>query len=284
LLVRCETWAEFVQLYASDISRGGMFIVTDDPPPALSAIEVRMTLPEGHEVPLKGRVVHVLPADHPGAAGRGAGVGVEFVELDELRKQQIHQLIEFARSEGASQTPHASFASHMFELTASLPPAQLVRSLPPAPETAAARDTLSGTRPTSGRPTNPGKKQRRTTRRSSPGGAGSSNEPSPPKPSDPEKVKLGLSHFARRRYDEAVQTFAGMLEDNPGDVEALRWIYVAHARACLHRDDQDGAAQAYRQALEHDESNLEARKFVREHQLKRRLNAIPFGRFFVKPK
>jgi hypothetical protein len=42
------------------------------------------------------------------------------VELDELRKQQIHQLIEFARSEGASQTPHASFASHMFELTASL--------------------------------------------------------------------------------------------------------------------------------------------------------------------
>ena len=86
LMVRCEDWREFAQFYATDISQGGMFIATDDPPPVLSFIDVKLTLPEGHEVSLKARVVHVLPPEHATDPAR-AGIGIEFLDLDNDRKR-----------------------------------------------------------------------------------------------------------------------------------------------------------------------------------------------------
>ena len=41
LLVQCESWAEFAELYATDVSQGGMFIATDEPPPILSEIGIK---------------------------------------------------------------------------------------------------------------------------------------------------------------------------------------------------------------------------------------------------
>src|SRR4051812_1843871 len=94
LLVKCDSWSDFVSLYAGDIGQGGMFIVTDEPPPILSVIDVRMQLPEAMEIALRARVVHVVEKEHVTNDAMRAGVGVEFVELDAERKQQIFHLIE----------------------------------------------------------------------------------------------------------------------------------------------------------------------------------------------
>ena len=49
-----------------------------------------------------------------------------------------------------------------------------------------------------------------------------------------------------------------------------------------YNNDDEGAAFHYQKALEVDEANHEARKFVRHYHTKKRLNALPFGRYFVK--
>ena len=128
LAVRCESWAEFVQLYASDIGQGGMFIITDDAPPILSTIEIMLQLPESTDVRLAARVVHVAEAN-PATGGR-PGIGVEFVDLDPARKKQIHQLIELARWQGVSGDPNASLARTMWEVSPSLPPTKVGDALP----------------------------------------------------------------------------------------------------------------------------------------------------------
>lgn len=292
LLVRCESWDDFVERYASDVSSGGMFIVTDDPPPVLSVVEVKMHLPEGHEVRLRARAVHVVELEAAAARGTHPGVGVQFEGLDELLKQQVQQLVDFARRQG-SNASEASLASHLFEHAASLPPSEVMRSLRPSKRiggrTTASPSITSGAAGTSTRPT---KKRRRTGPGTMGGRSGRPTEPGPsatsaapkPRPSDPAQLKVALSHIAHRRHQEAVRAFEKMLADNPGDTEASKWIHVARARWCCDQSDEAGAAGEYRQALELDENNHEARKFVREYELKRRLNAIPFGRFFVKSK
>ena len=95
--MRCETWGEFVALYASDVSQGGMFVIMEDPPPVLSEVDVQLKLPEGHEIPLRARVVHVIEPEQATEAEREPGVGIEFIGLDTAKRAQIHQLIEFAR-------------------------------------------------------------------------------------------------------------------------------------------------------------------------------------------
>src|SRR5215475_7624338 len=124
LLVRCETWSDFARLYASDISRGGMFIVTPEPIPLLAEIDVDIHLPEGHRVQLRASVVHVLDSEQAARENRAPGIGVQFVALSPLQKQQIIQLVEFASAEGDS--PSVSYASRMFERSTSLPPSQVL--------------------------------------------------------------------------------------------------------------------------------------------------------------
>ena len=81
LQVRCDSWSDFVQLYAGDVSQGGMFIITDEPHEILSEIDVKLSLPETHEIQLRGRVVHVMTPEMAEAEGRQPGVGVEFKNI-----------------------------------------------------------------------------------------------------------------------------------------------------------------------------------------------------------
>src|SRR3954453_21952644 len=101
LQVRCESWGEFAELYAADVSRGGMFIITDRPLPILSEVEVALRLPEGHEVQLKATVVHVIAPEQAARENKKAGLGVQFTNIDPLRKRQIQQLVLFAHEAGS---------------------------------------------------------------------------------------------------------------------------------------------------------------------------------------
>lgn len=308
LLVRCETWSEFAQLYATDISQGGMFIVTDEQLPILSEVEIDLRLPEAQSVQLRAEIVHVLGPDQAVREGRHAGIGVHFVDLTPAHRQQIVQLVEFARWEG--DNPNASFAGRMFELSTSLPPSKVLSALPPDGGDARSVTARISTRvasasepPATPRPSGPAREKRSRapgaedtsqsgTRPSRPTAAPQNDpgrqsaapaEPAQPsKPLDVAKLKLGMTHLVHKRLEQGIKTFEELLRETPGDRQASQWLYVAHARLRLKNNDPDGAAEHYQKALELDENNHEARKFVREHHKNKRLNSIPFGRYFVK--
>jgi Tfp pilus assembly protein PilZ len=309
LLVRCDTWAEFAQMYAADVSQGGMFIVTDEAFELLVEVDVDMRLPEGHSVLLRATVVHVVGAEQAARESRPAGVGVHFVDLNPTHKQQILQLVEFARWEGDS--PTASYANRMFESSTTLPPSKVLEALSkesptesrkpaaPASSRAAAGQSLrpstrsssrnkaspSGQAPQAqddagnGEPTGKSLDPRA---KPSDGPSSPAAEAVPPKPLDAAKLKLGMTHLAHKRFDQAIKTFEEVLKETPGDRQTTQWLQVTYARQRLKHGDPDGAAEHYQKALEADETNHEARKFVREHSTKKRLNSLPFGRYFVK--
>lgn len=342
LLVRCDSWNEFVQHYATDISQGGMFIVTDDPPELMSDIEVQMSLPEGHDVMLRAQVVHVIDKAQAERDGRPAGIGVQFLNLDAMRKAQIHQLVEFARWEGATGRSKASLASRMFEAAASLPPAKLVGALPNEPAPSKRSSIRAEDQPEPGPASIPEKPRttraaeaRAATRAASltpvatraasvtPAGgtvppvvgstapAAGSTAPAeasstppdagatptadpaaartqPPaartsgRPLDTERLRMGMTHLAHRRFLEAINVFSELSTESPQDPQPVLWRALARARLKLKDNDAAGAAEHYAQVLAIDEHNHEARKFVREHGQKKRLQSLPFGRYFVK--
>ncbi len=293
LRVRCGSWAEFAQLYAADVSQGGMFIITDDAPPVLSDVEVVLRLPEGHEMQLKATVVHVLDPEQAELQGRPPGVGVQFAELDQVHKQQIYQLVEFARWDGSSEQPTASYASRMFEVSSALPPSKVLEALPAGtpgssrnpPATPGGRSNRAAAR----RSNSPGAEGGGSVRAGADGESARSEPaqaegtPAPTgRPLDVAKLKLGMTHLGHKRFGQAIKIFRQLSEESPADRRATQWLYVAQARAQIKDGDPDGAAEYYQKVLEVDESHHEARKFVREHHHRKRLRSLPFGRYFVK--
>jgi uncharacterized protein (TIGR02266 family) len=352
LQVRCDSWGEFAELYAADVSRGGMFIVTERPLPILSEVEVALRLPEGHEVQLQATVVHVIDPEQAARENKKPGLGVQFTHVDALRKRQIQQLVLFATEAGSGFDTGATLASRMFEAAASIPPSRVFDALPDQPadplrstgERGPGDARSTGEMPPSGRAparssgqpsprvsmragtsVNPGERrasrrtgeqpigastsvnpeEKRTTRRTgdeyvrgTSQAPGTSERPKtgnslpaiePPeeaapkqlKPLDPARLKLGMTHVAHRRFDQAIRVFEELVAES-GDKQAQYWLHMSRARHQLKNNDDDGAAMHYQKALEIDESNHEARKFVRQHSTKKRLTALPFGRYFVK--
>ena len=77
---RFSTFEEFLAEYATSLSPGGLFIRSDQPRAVGDIIYVQFSLKDGSRlIEGMGRVVRV---DAPGAAGRPAGMGVEFLDLD----------------------------------------------------------------------------------------------------------------------------------------------------------------------------------------------------------
>jgi predicted Zn-dependent protease len=93
-----------------------------------------------------------------------------------------------------------------------------------------------------------------------------------------------MTHLAHKRFMEAINVFSELSAESPQDPQPVLWRALARARLKLKDNDESGAAEHYAQVLAIDENNHEARKFVREHGQKKRLEKLPFGRFFAKKK
>jgi len=135
LQVRCQSWREFAESFADDLTSSGMYVAHDGPLPPLQEVVVQLLLPEATEILLRARVVQVIGAIQAASLGKAPGVALELLDLEGERKRQVLQLIEFARWQGASGDPKSSFARTMLELTPSLPPRELalrLSQLPPA--------------------------------------------------------------------------------------------------------------------------------------------------------
>ncbi len=92
--VRFATVQDFVLEYAANISAGGVFVHTDDPPPLKTVVQVAMELPGGAEpVPARGMIVHRVTKQEAEQRGTLAGVGVQFVDADDQFRQRIDAAI-----------------------------------------------------------------------------------------------------------------------------------------------------------------------------------------------
>ena len=92
--VRFATVQDFVLEYAANISAGGVFVHTENPPPLKTVVQVEMELPGGGSaVPARGLVVHrVTPTD---AKQRGTvpGIGIQFMDSDDEFRRRIDSAI-----------------------------------------------------------------------------------------------------------------------------------------------------------------------------------------------
>ncbi len=88
---RFESYEAFLGDRSLDISVGGIFICTEAPREEGTLVYLQFRLKEG--APLVeglGRVVRVNP---PGVPGRVAGMGIEFVNLDDESRQTIEDIV-----------------------------------------------------------------------------------------------------------------------------------------------------------------------------------------------
>ena len=91
LAVRFRTSHDFIQEHAVNLSRGGIFIRTDDPPPLDSVVEVELQLPDsGAPVTSAAIVVH---RQTPGGT-KLAGVGAQFVDASDTFRERIDRYMD----------------------------------------------------------------------------------------------------------------------------------------------------------------------------------------------
>jgi uncharacterized protein (TIGR02266 family) len=93
--VRFATVQDFVLEYAANISAGGVFVHTENPPALKTVVRVEMELPGGGEaVPARGLVVHRVTPEEAKAKGTLPGMGVQFVDSDDRFRERIDAAID----------------------------------------------------------------------------------------------------------------------------------------------------------------------------------------------
>ena len=97
--MRCESWDRVVALYTRNISRGGLFLRTDNPPAPGGAVLVQLGLPDGRTLDLAAQVAHVVSPERARVDGRSPGMGVVFGRLDDAQRELLDQIVRQAQSE-----------------------------------------------------------------------------------------------------------------------------------------------------------------------------------------
>ena len=91
--VRFGTVEEFRREYATNISAGGLFIRTDDPPLMEAVVTVVLELPGGAPVEGKAVVVHRVTPEEAAQRKVDPGVGVQFVHGDDAFRDRIDRFV-----------------------------------------------------------------------------------------------------------------------------------------------------------------------------------------------
>jgi len=94
--VRFATVQDFVLEYAANISAGGVFVHTEQPPPLKTVAQVELELPGGGPpVPAKCMVVHRVTKEDAAQKGTLPGVGVQFMDAGDEFRQRIDAAIAY---------------------------------------------------------------------------------------------------------------------------------------------------------------------------------------------
>jgi uncharacterized protein (TIGR02266 family) len=93
--VRFATVQDFVLEYAANISAGGVFVHTQDPPPLKTVVRIQMELPgTGEPVPARGMIVHRVTPQEAQQRGTLPGMGVQFLDGDDQFRDRINAAID----------------------------------------------------------------------------------------------------------------------------------------------------------------------------------------------
>lgn len=93
VLLQAQDRNELRPVWIGDISKGGLYVHTDEPPALRSRVEVTVETPEG-ALALTAEVVHVLDPGTAAAYGQPPGVGLQFVDLDADTRRVIEHYVE----------------------------------------------------------------------------------------------------------------------------------------------------------------------------------------------
>ena len=98
-MVQIESWEAFVELYQDEITRGALFLRTDQLPDVQSHAIVRLVLPDGvGQLRLDGEVVHVLSGAEAAQVGMSPGFGLQLAPLSRHARATLEQLVERVQS------------------------------------------------------------------------------------------------------------------------------------------------------------------------------------------
>jgi type IV pilus assembly protein PilZ len=98
LLVAYRTVDGFITDWAVNISRGGIFINTRNPLPVGTTVRLIISLPDAaFPFDLSGRVTRVNEFDNP--SNQVAGMGIEFIDIDDEKRGRIERFVERLRKE-----------------------------------------------------------------------------------------------------------------------------------------------------------------------------------------
>jgi uncharacterized protein (TIGR02266 family) len=273
VLVWCETWGEFFSRYAGDVSTGGMFILAEgnDLPTTGERFELRLALPEGHELTLQAKVVHVVKPAGRDAQQAPAGIGVEFVGVSEDTQRALHRLVEFSRQRGHEGSVSTSYAGWLFDYAAPLPLDEVVETI----EEQKRPRQPSGTMPRV-------ELEQPMVREEPPPAETSSEASAELKARLDLQLGAALQHLAHDRTYETSVVLKEILAQDLAHVEARKWTFILNARDMIEAGRGAMAAVYFKKVLELDAQNLEAKKYLAEHEKNKRLEALPFGHLFVK--
>ncbi|MGF1510395.1 MAG: PilZ domain-containing protein [Myxococcota bacterium] len=103
--IELEGREDFRNLWTQDVSRGGLFVQTNDPPPLHTRLKVTIETPDG-SIDLSADVVHVLTQEVAEHFGREPGVGLQFVGLSEEQSHAVDRYVDGIASRlGYSEPP-----------------------------------------------------------------------------------------------------------------------------------------------------------------------------------
>jgi uncharacterized protein (TIGR02266 family) len=98
LLVAYRTVGGFLTDWATNISRGGLFINTRNPLAVGTTVKLIISLPDAaFPFDLTGRVTRVTPYDN--TSNMVPGMGLEFVDVDDAKKNQIETFVARLRKD-----------------------------------------------------------------------------------------------------------------------------------------------------------------------------------------
>jgi molecular chaperone DnaK len=92
---------EFVERFATNISRGGVFIRTRDPKPVGTQVDLELRLSQGDlVVRARGVVRWIAEEDRAARPPAAPGMGIEFLALDEASRQVVERIVTHRESRG----------------------------------------------------------------------------------------------------------------------------------------------------------------------------------------
>ncbi|HWV38027.1 MAG TPA: TIGR02266 family protein [Vulgatibacter sp.] len=94
LEVAFSTGSEVGRAWTQDISRGGVFVATENPPALGTAVELTLALPGGDAVKLPAEVVRLIGPEESAAKGFQQGCGLTFHDVSPEVRRRLEAFVE----------------------------------------------------------------------------------------------------------------------------------------------------------------------------------------------